>query len=114
MYETRKHPLISRRAFLTRMARNFFIGLLATVVSLGLGMSGYHYIEGMSWVESYENAAMILSGMGPVTDLKTTEGKLFAGSYALFSGIVFLLITAIIFAPLIHRAFHKFHVEEEK
>lgn len=75
-------------------------------------MAGYHYYESMSWVDAYVNAAMILSGMGPVNPLQTDAGKIFAGSYALFSGIVFLVVIAVIFAPVIHRFLHKFHLEE--
>lgn len=77
-------------------------------------MIGYHHYEKMSWVDAYVNAAMILSGMGPVSNLQTTAGKIFAGSYALFSGIVFLVAIALIFAPVIHRVFLFFHIEDEK
>lgn len=76
-------------------------------------MAGYHYFEEMSWVDAYVNAAMILSGMGPISPMQTVGGKLFAGSYALFSGIVFLFIMALIFAPIVHRFLHKFHMEEK-
>lgn len=77
-------------------------------------MVGYSYYEEMNWVDAYENAAMILSGMGPVSTLKTDAGKIFAGSYALFSGIVFLVIIAVIIAPIVHRFLHKFLVKESK
>ena len=77
-----------------------------------MGMIGYHYFEKMSWIDAYVNAAMILSGMGPVAELKTDTGKIFAGSYALFSGIVFLVVMALILAPALHRFLHKFHIEE--
>ncbi len=90
----------------------FGIGII--VFSLFLGMAGYHYFEEMDWVDSYENAAMILSGMGPVDPVKTVNGKLFAGTYALFSGIVFLIVIAIIIAPLFHRFFHKFMIKDVK
>ncbi len=98
--------------FVKRVVRNVKIGLLVIFFSLALGMEGYHHFEKMSWVDAYVNASMILSGMGPVTELKTTGGKLFAGSYALFSGIVFLLVIALVVVPIFHRFFQKFHIED--
>jgi hypothetical protein len=83
-------------------------------IFLGIGIMGYHFLENMGWIEAYENAAMILSGMGPVDTLYTNKGKIFAGTYALFSGIVFLVIIAIIMAPLFHRFFHKFMIKDVK
>jgi len=82
--------------------------------ALGLGMVGYRTCEGMSWVDAFVNAAMILSGMGPVSSLQTTGGKIFAGCYALFSGLAFIAILGIIFAPVFHRFLHRFHEEEAK
>ncbi len=107
-------PLPSTHAFLTKMMRHALIGLLIFIVSLGIGMEGYHHYEGMSWVDAYVNAAMILSGMGPVEPLQTTSGKIFAGSYAIFSGVIFLIGMAIIWAPVFHRFFHKIHLEANK
>lgn len=106
-------PLPPRRVFFSRLAFNFAIGLCVIGVALGLGMAGYHHFEQMPWIDAYVNAAMILSGMGPVSELHTEAGKIFAGSYALFSGILFLVITAIIFAPVLHRFLHKLHVQEK-
>ena len=114
MFEPKHHPLVPQHVFLKRLLRNFFFGMLVIGFSLGLGMLGYHHFEGMPWIEAYVNAAMILSGMGPVTPLHTDAGKIFAGSYALFSGIIFLIIIAIIFAPLFHRFFHAFHISDQK
>ncbi len=74
-------------------------------------MVGYHHFENLSWVDAFANAAMILSGMGPLTALQTNFGKLFAGFYALFSGLAFIIIIGIIFAPVVHRFLHKFHLE---
>lgn len=112
---TKKNPYgLNPRLFLKRLTRNLLTGCLIILGSLGGGMLGYHHFEEMSWIDAYENAAMILSGMGPVAAIETKTGKFFAGTYALFSGIVFLVIIAIIFAPVIHRFFHKFHIEEEK
>ncbi|MGA2869983.1 MAG: hypothetical protein ABSF34_12600, partial [Verrucomicrobiota bacterium] len=83
------------------------------VVSLGIGMTGYHWLEKLPWIDAFLNAAMILSGMGPVASLQTSAGKLFAGCYALYSGIALISILGIIFAPVIHRFLHKFHLEDE-
>lgn len=114
MYEHQKEPLVPLHVFITRLTRNLLIGLLLAAVSLVIGMIGYHHFEKMTWVDAYVNSAMILSGMGPVSSLQTTGGKLFAGTYALFCGIVFLAAIALVFAPILHRFFHKFHLEEPK
>src|SRR5262245_44556661 len=114
MFESHQHPVISHRAFLIRMMHSIAIGIFIIAISLGLGMAGYHYIEQLPWIDAYENAVMILSCMGPVADMKTSYGKFFAGTYALFSGIVFLFTAGIVFTPLFHRLIHKFHVAEEK
>lgn len=100
--------------FIKRLSRNLFIGFIIIVASLGLGMIGYHHYEKMTWVDAYVNAAMILSGMGQVKTLATSEGKIFAGTYALFSGIMFLVTIAFIFTPVVHHFFHKFHIDEQK
>ena len=77
-------------------------------------MVGYHFLEGMAWIDAFVNASMILSGMGPVGQLETSGGKLFAGLYALYSGLAFILATGIVFAPIVHRMVHRFHLEEDK
>jgi hypothetical protein len=74
---------------------------------------GYHRFEGMTWIDSFANAAMILSGMGPLTELHTNGGKVFAGCYALFSGLVFIAVAGIVLAPAVHRLLHRFHLERE-
>jgi len=114
MFERKIHPLLPRHLFIRRVLRNVLFGFLIILLSLGLGIVGYHYFEEMSWVEAYENAAMILSGMGPAKDIKTDAGKIFAGTYALFSGIIFLFVMALIFAPVYHRFMHIFHLDETK
>jgi len=106
--------LFSKMQFLKRIVRSLIKGLIIVAISLGIGMAGYHHYEKMDWVDSYVNAAMILSGMGPASALKTESGKLFAGTYALFSGIIFLFAIAIALAPVFHRFLHKFHTEERK
>lgn len=107
-------PKLARSIFFKKLIRNLLYGILMIAFSLVLGMIGYHYFENMNWTESYVNAAMILSGMGPVTPLQTDAGKIFAGSYALFSGVIFLVIIAVIFAPVVHHFLHKFHMDEDK
>ncbi|CUI15680.1 putative membrane protein [Candidatus Protochlamydia naegleriophila] len=106
--------LIPLRQFLKRLTFNILLGVTIITVSLFLGMLGYRHFENLSWIDAYENAAMILSGMGPVLQPKTDSGKIFAGSYALFSGIIFLGVIALILAPVIHRLLHRFHVDEAK
>ena len=83
------------------------------MVSLGIGMAGYHAFEGLSWLDAFLNAAMILSGMGPVAPIQTTAGKLFAGCYALFSGLALITTLAVIVAPVFHRFLHRFHMEAD-
>lgn len=102
---------LSTKQFLLRLLRNFCYGLIIIFCSLCLGMVGYRHYENMSWVDAYANSAMILSGMGPLQELKTDGGKIFAGTFALFSGILFLVTIAVMFSPLIHRLFQKFHLE---
>ena len=114
MFERRNQKPISTAAFLTRLIRTFLIGMVIIAVSLLIGIFGYRHFEKMSWIDAYVNAAMILSGMGPVGTLQTNGGKIFAGTYALFSGIVFLVVIALILAPVFHRFMHKFHLEEKK
>jgi hypothetical protein len=113
MFEHRKQPLLTPREFLIRQ----LIFLLAAIGiisgSLAIGMLGYHFLENLSWIDSLVNAAMILGGMGPVNELHTDLGKLFASFYALYSGIVFLVVVAVILAPLYHRFLHRFHLEME-
>jgi hypothetical protein len=103
--------LLPRRQFLRRVARSGLAALAAVVVSLVVGMAGYHWTEGMPWIDAFVNAAMILSGMGPVGDLHTAGGKIFAGCYALYSGLALITIAAILLAPVAHRFLHRFHIE---
>ena len=102
----------TRTFYYKRIARGAALCLLITVFVLGVGMVGYHLFESMSWVDAFVNAAMILSGMGPLSPLYTVGGKIFAGCYALFSGLAFITILGIVFVPAIHRFLHKFHMGE--
>lgn len=111
MFEHRSSPLLPRREFYARLGRCVCLSLLVVAVALGVGMIGYRIFEKMTWVDAFVNAAMILSGMGPVGTLNTNAGKIFAGCYALFSGLAFIGSIGIIFTPLFHRFLHKFHLE---
>jgi hypothetical protein len=113
MFEHRKQPLLTPREFLLRELVYLFVAALIIIGSLLLGVFGYHYIEGLSWIDALVNASMILGGMGPVDVLHTVGGKIFASFYALYSGIIFLVSVGIILAPLYHRFLHRFHLDME-
>ena len=113
-FEHHKKPLLSRSAFLLRQVRYAGFSLVILVVSIGLGATGYHVFGGLVWIDSFLNASMILTDMGPVDRLETTAGKLFASLCALFSGISFLMFVGVLFAPLYHRFLHKLHIEIEQ
>ncbi len=114
MYEHRKQPLAPRRVFYARLGRHAMMAAGIVIGAVGIGMLGYRVLENMSWLDAFLNAAMILSGMGPVGPLQTPAGKVFAGCYALFSGLVFISVTGVLFAPVFHRFIHKFHLDIEK
>lgn len=113
MYESRSHPLLSRIHFARRLAWHFAGGAALVLGSLLIGMAGYSYFEGLAWRDAFLNAAMLLGGMGPVDALKTDGGKVFAGLYALYAGLVFLLSAGLMFAPILHRLLHKFHWDQD-
>ncbi|HEX9048668.1 MAG TPA: hypothetical protein VF988_16700 [Verrucomicrobiae bacterium] len=114
MFEHRSKPLLPRRQFYGRLARSCLLSAMIVVAALGLGMLGYHHFEKMPWVDAFVNASMILSGMGPVSSLNTDAGKIFAGCYALFSGLAFVSSIGILFTPVFHRFLHKFHLENDR
>ncbi len=105
--------MLGHGAFLKRLGRSFAVVTGLIGLSLLGGMVGYRYFEGMPWIDAFANAAMILSGMGPLCELKTAGGKLFAGGYALFSGLAFILAAGLLLAPMLHRTLHHFHLDEE-
>jgi len=111
MFEHRRKPLVPRPVFFDRVAKSIALASIVILGSLILGMAGYHGLEGLPWLDSFLNASMILAGMGPVAQIQTSAGKLFAGCYALFSGLTFVTAVGIIFAPIFHRFLHKFHLE---
>lgn len=112
--EHRSERVISRHKFAWRMLVAIGLWGTLTLVGLAIGMLGYAFFEGMSLVDAYVNAAMILSGMGPLGELKTTGGKIFAGSYAIFSGLIIVIASGFVLAPVFHRVLHRFHVELTK
>jgi hypothetical protein len=113
-FESRHQPLLGRAAFARRLARSVGAAGLLIGPSLLAGMAGYHGFEGMAWIDAFANAAMILSGMGPLEPLRTWGGKVFAGCYALYSGLALIVATAIVLAPVVHRLMHRFHLEVER
>jgi hypothetical protein len=113
MYEHRHQPLLSHRRFVDRVRTHVLGALVLLFLTLGIGMAGYHWLEGQTWVDAYLNASMILGGMGPVAELHTQAGKVFAGTYALFAGLVFVLAIGVVLAPVLHRAMHRFHLDEK-
>jgi len=111
MSEPGPKPAVRLAVLLQRFARSALLGAALIVFSLGAGMAGYHYVEGLSWLDAFSNAAMILSGMGPLAQPQTPGGKVFAGLYALYSGLAVVLITGVTFAPLVHAFLYRLHLE---
>jgi pimeloyl-ACP methyl ester carboxylesterase len=111
LYEHHREPLAPREIFLQRLARSFALGVALIAVSLGIGVVGYRYLLDLPWTDAYENAAMILSGMGPLDRGATFWAKVFGGTYALFSGFAVLAIAGVIFAPVVHRFLHYLHAD---
>ncbi len=113
MYEHHRQPLAKRSVFAKRLVLNAVLGFILLAFSLGVGMIGYHFLEGLSWIDSLLNASMILGGMGPVSPLQTAAGKIFASFYALYSGMVLLASVGILATPIFHRFLHRFHLAEK-
>lgn len=113
MFESKNDPVASQPVFIARIAISVLISLLVIAASLGVGTLGYHVFGDLTWIDSLLNAAMILTGMGPVDPMKSVAGKLFATFYCLFSGLVFLSLMAIILTPIYHRFLHTFHLAEQ-
>ena len=113
-YESRHQKLASPDVFRARLLRSFAVGMIMVAISLAVGMVGYGMLESLSPLDSFLNAAMILSGMGPLHDPKTDWGKVFAGIYALYSGFAVLVIAGVTFAPAIHRVLHRFHLADDQ
>ena len=103
--------LHTRKHFLKNLTKSFLTGFVMILVSLGIGGVGYHFFGNLDWLSAFLNASMILTGMGPVDPMISPTGKLFAIFYSLFSGVTFLIIAGIIFAPIYQRFLHKFHLD---
>ena len=114
MYERRRHPLLSHRAFAWRLVRHAAAAVLLMALSLGLGMVGYVHYEHWGWRQAFLNSAMLLGGMGPVHPPVTSGGQLFSGLYALYAGLVFLVVAGLLLAPVVHRLLHHFHWEDDQ
>lgn len=99
--------------FLSRMLNYTMFCMLLIVFSVSIGVAGYHFLGGLNAVDSFHMASMILTGMGPVAEMKTNAAKLFSSLYALYSGVAFLSITAVFFAPIVHRLLHILHVDKD-
>lgn len=112
MFEKQHQPLLPLSKFVRRLTYSVCVGLFFIAIALYIGMMGYRTFEDRTWVDAFADASMILSGMGPLHPLATKAGKIFAGCYALFSGLTFIFFISVIFAPVIHRFLHKFHVQE--
>jgi hypothetical protein len=112
LYERRGQPPLPRALFYVRMSRHVALATALLAVSLWAGMLGYEHFEHLEWHDAFLNACMLLGGMGPVNNPTTDAGKLFAGWYALYAGMVFLVVATVILAPLIHRMLHLFHADD--
>jgi glycerate kinase len=112
-FERKTQKVASRGRFSQRMVRNGAAAGVMTLLALLVGMGGYMMLEGMNATDAFANAALILSGMGPLDPLHTAGGRIFAGIYALVSGVLYIALSALILAPIFHRILHRFHVDEE-
>jgi len=112
-FERKQDRLLPRREFARRLGRAGGLAGMLLAFALFIGTFGYHFWAHFSWIDAWLNATMILTGMGPVGEIRNVGGKLFASFYALFSGIVFITSIAVILGPLLHRLLHKFHIDEK-
>lgn len=113
MFEHRRQKIAPANVFIRRLAAYVGIAILLILAALFIGIAGYHWLAGLGWVDSLLNASMILGGMGPVNSLTSTNAKIFASLYALFSGLVFIAVMGIVFSPIVHRMLHKFHFDDK-
>lgn len=112
MYEHKKQSLAPLPVFYGRMAKSIMMGTCIILICLAVGVLGYHYTDNIAWLDALHNASMILSGMGPVVEIKSDGGKWFSSFYAIFSGVIFITNIGIVLAPAVHRFFHRLHVEK--
>lgn len=114
MYESRHLPPLSRRQFLARVGLHAGVAFALVLGSLLLGILGYEHYERLPWRDAFLNSAMLLGGMGPVNAPQSSGGKVFAAFYALYSGLVFIVVAALLVAPILHRLLHKLHWPDDK
>ena len=112
-FERRHEKLATLPVFIKRLAASLGMAVIMIVVSLFVGIAGYHRLAGLDWIDSLLEASMILGGMGPIRELTTSGAKVFASLYALFSGLVFIGIMGVVLAPVVHRVLHSFHVDDD-
>jgi hypothetical protein len=113
MFEHHTDPLLPRHRFLLRVLGYLSLSTAFIGVALGIGVLGYHHFGGLPWIDALVNASMILGGMGPVDQITTNSGKLFAAAYALFSGLLFIGAASLVIAPFVHRIMHSLHVADD-
>jgi len=113
MYERLKDRLLTQRQFAMRVLQHGGIVFIAVACALAIGMSGYHFINHLPWIDAFLESSMILGGMGPINEPHTNAAKIFAGCYALFAGLFFIASTGVLLAPFIHRMIHRFHIERD-
>lgn len=113
MYEHYRQPLLSPREFLVRMLQHGGWALLLLGISMTVGVLGFHFFSNQLWIDALLNSAMLLGGMGPIGDMGPTAGKLFATFFAIYSGLVFIAASGILFTPVFHRVIHKFHLAQK-
>jgi hypothetical protein len=112
-FEQKGNVMLTPVQFAGRWAGNIVLALIIIVLALAAGMVGYRLTENMDWLDAFLNAAMLLGGMGPVDQLHTAGGKLFAGVYALACGLLFVLVSGVVLAPVLHRVLHALHVPDD-
>ncbi|MBP9854970.1 MAG: hypothetical protein KBD53_08895 [Candidatus Omnitrophica bacterium] len=113
MFEKKHQKVVPISVFIRRMVAYIFVVILLIIGVLSIGVVGYHFFAGFTWIDSLLNASMILGGMGEIDPLTTTGAKIFASVYALFSGLMFIAIMGILFTPMMHRVLHSFHMEDK-
>jgi len=114
VWEHRRQRPISRGAFIRRLLQQGSVAAVIIGVSVGVGVAGYHWLAGFGWIDAFLNASMILGGMGPVGELKTNAAKLFAAFYALYAGMIFLVVGGMLLTPVVHRVIHRYHWESDQ
>lgn len=114
MYEPKIRKPLPRKLFVRRVVLHAAMACGLLLLSLSIGMAGYMHFENLAWRDAFLNSAMLMGGMGPVDAPKTDDGKLFAGLYALYAGLIFIVTVGLVLTPIVHRLMHKFHWQEDR